>query len=168
MRGNNRGDFIVNGRSNSTDSLIDDIVVFNGQRIAARESDPVDLDGNGMFDDNLYLHLVQDHSVLNNDGYYVFASRLKDNPTATSGVGGSTAASLIRIRACRADVNGSGAVTVQDIFDFLAAYFSNSPISDINLSGATSCRTSSTSSRSTSPAAETGEGITRSTPDSPA
>jgi subtilisin-like proprotein convertase family protein len=34
--------------------------------------------------------------------------------------------------ACRGDFNGSGAVTVQDIFDFLAAYFTNSPSADIN------------------------------------
>jgi hypothetical protein len=34
-----------------------------------------------------------------------------------------------------ADFNGSGSVTVQDIFDFLAAYFSNDPSADINNSG---------------------------------
>jgi subtilisin-like proprotein convertase family protein len=33
---------------------------------------------------------------------------------------------------CRADFNGSGAVTVQDIFDFLGAYFSGSSAADIN------------------------------------
>jgi hypothetical protein len=36
---------------------------------------------------------------------------------------------------CIADFNGSGAVTVQDIFDFLAAYFSNNPAADVNDSG---------------------------------
>jgi len=33
---------------------------------------------------------------------------------------------------CRADYNRDGSVGVQDIFDFLAAYFSNSPAADIN------------------------------------
>jgi hypothetical protein len=37
--------------------------------------------------------------------------------------------------ACRADFNGSGAVTVQDIFDFLAAYFSADARADVNDSG---------------------------------
>jgi hypothetical protein len=37
---------------------------------------------------------------------------------------------------CRADFNNSGSVTVQDIFDFLAAYFSNNLSADINNSGA--------------------------------
>ncbi len=137
MRGNNRGDYIVNGNA-SGDTLSDDVIVFNGQRIIARESDPVDLDGNGAFDDGLFLHLIQEHSTLNNDGYVLFASRLKSDPTATAGANGSNNASLIRVRACRADFNGSGAATVQDIFDFLAAYFGNAPTADVNLSGAIS------------------------------
>jgi hypothetical protein len=37
--------------------------------------------------------------------------------------------------ACIADFNGSGSVTVQDIFDFLAAYFSALPSADVNNSG---------------------------------
>ncbi len=37
--------------------------------------------------------------------------------------------------ACIADFNGSGSATVQDIFDFLSAYFSNSLTADINNSG---------------------------------
>jgi hypothetical protein len=36
---------------------------------------------------------------------------------------------------CRADVNKSGSVTVQDIFDFLAFYFGNQPLGDFNRSG---------------------------------
>jgi hypothetical protein len=36
---------------------------------------------------------------------------------------------------CPADVNASGSVTVQDIFDFLAAYFSQDPRADFNRSG---------------------------------
>ena len=40
--------------------------------------------------------------------------------------------------ACAADFNQSGTVSVQDIFDFLAAYFSNSPAADVNASGTVS------------------------------
>ncbi|MCC6321829.1 MAG: right-handed parallel beta-helix repeat-containing protein [Phycisphaerales bacterium] len=38
-------------------------------------------------------------------------------------------------RPCPGDFNASGGVTVQDIFDFLNAYFSHSPAADINNSG---------------------------------
>lgn len=37
---------------------------------------------------------------------------------------------------CPADFNASGTVTVQDIFDFLAAYFASDPAADFNASGA--------------------------------
>ena len=37
--------------------------------------------------------------------------------------------------ACPGDFNGSGAATVQDIFDFLTAYFGNDPSADVNDSG---------------------------------
>jgi hypothetical protein len=36
---------------------------------------------------------------------------------------------------CKADYNQSGTVTVQDIFDFLSAYFTSDPRADINASG---------------------------------
>ncbi len=38
-------------------------------------------------------------------------------------------------RACPADFNGSGAISVQDIFDFLNAWFAGNPAADINGSG---------------------------------
>jgi hypothetical protein len=39
-------------------------------------------------------------------------------------------------KTCIADFNGDGHVTVQDIFDFLAAWFAHDPAADINNSGA--------------------------------
>ena len=38
-------------------------------------------------------------------------------------------------RPCPADFNQSGGITVQDIFDFLAAYFAQFPSADFNHSG---------------------------------
>jgi glucose/arabinose dehydrogenase len=56
---------------------------------------------------------------------------------STSGCGAatSTTAALTVSAACIADFNHSGSVTVQDIFDFLAAYFSADPAADINGAG---------------------------------
>jgi hypothetical protein len=42
---------------------------------------------------------------------------------------GSTCVPLV---CCRADFNRSGQLSVQDIFDFLAAYFAQSPTADVN------------------------------------
>jgi hypothetical protein len=52
------------------------------------------------------------------------------------GIGCSSIASVSTAPStCAADFNNSGSVTVQDIFDFLAAYFSNSTTADVNDSG---------------------------------
>jgi hypothetical protein len=41
----------------------------------------------------------------------------------------------VPVDVCRADFDGSGGVTVQDIFDFLGAYFTAQPSADINADG---------------------------------
>jgi hypothetical protein len=48
------------------------------------------------------------------------------NGTACNAAGNSTTP------CCRADFNHAGGVTVQDIFDFLAGYFTSNPLADIN------------------------------------
>jgi hypothetical protein len=57
----------------------------------------------------------------------------------------SSAAPIMRINfdggigtPCAADINHSGSVTIQDLFDFLAAYFSNAPQGDFNGNGSVS------------------------------
>ncbi len=52
------------------------------------------------------------------------------------GVGSSSIASLSTIPGgCPADFNNDNSVSVQDIFDFLAAYFGNDPRADVNGAG---------------------------------
>jgi hypothetical protein len=41
----------------------------------------------------------------------------------------------IMAQPCAADFNNTGGVSVQDLFDFLAAYFTNQPSADVNASG---------------------------------
>ncbi len=48
---------------------------------------------------------------------------------------GSVTSGAATIGVCAADVNCIGGVTVQDIFDFFAAYFSGAAIADVNESG---------------------------------
>ncbi len=51
---NTAGDWAAHGRTNSTDPARDEVVVLNGV-VIMREGDPVDVDGNGMFDDNAFI-----------------------------------------------------------------------------------------------------------------
>jgi hypothetical protein len=45
------------------------------------------------------------------------------------------ASDVAMLTLCPADFNCSGASSVQDIFDFLAAYFAGAPVADINGTG---------------------------------
>ena len=42
---------------------------------------------------------------------------------------------LVRVTFCPVDFNGSGSLTVQDLFDFLTAYFAGDLRADFNASG---------------------------------
>ena len=53
---------------------------------------------------------------------------------ATNSCGNATS-NEVTLTNCAADFNCSGAVTAQDIFDFLAAYFSHNASADFNGSG---------------------------------
>ncbi|MFN7022894.1 MAG: GC-type dockerin domain-anchored protein, partial [Phycisphaerales bacterium] len=48
---------------------------------------------------------------------------------------GEVVSGQAEIRECTGDFNCSGTLSVQDIFDYLAAYFAGSPGADVNGSG---------------------------------
>jgi hypothetical protein len=51
---NDAGDWAIAGRTDSVDPARDEVLVFNGA-VLAREGDPVDVDGNGLFDDGAFI-----------------------------------------------------------------------------------------------------------------
>lgn len=53
--GNRNGDWVIFGKVSSGSTATDDIVVLNGTDIVLREGDPVDLNQNGFFDDNVFI-----------------------------------------------------------------------------------------------------------------
>lgn len=54
---NSVGDYIVGGDTDLGDIARDQVIVLNGERVVMRQGDPIDLDGNGLFDDNLFLNI---------------------------------------------------------------------------------------------------------------
>ena len=52
--GNANGDWLLACNTDNLDPAIDSVLVWNGQ-VIAREGDPVDVDGNGLFDDGAFL-----------------------------------------------------------------------------------------------------------------
>jgi hypothetical protein len=150
IAGNSRGDWVIMGKTTNPTLETDDVVVVNG-RVVLREGDPVpvDLDNDGVLDTAqvgraLYTSLA--FPISSNNGQvglapdksvYLLANlRTNDLFFDVAPFLDSAGYSLLRIRPrCLADFNNSGAVTVQDIFDFLAAYFSGDARADINASG---------------------------------
>lgn len=84
---NGDGDFILGGVSDGpTDS--NGVLVLNNTMVIAREGDPVDLDGNGIFDDGLYLHTFgNDDGFFADNGLFYFVATLRDNSNTAVGQG---------------------------------------------------------------------------------
>ncbi len=126
VKGDNRGNYVISGHTNNADTTHDDVLVLNGTRVIARESDPVDLNGNGLADDDMFLGvMVADRSAFNNDGYYYFGPRVKNGAGTTN-----SSSTFLRVQAialhCNPDFNGDGDTgTDSDIEAFFACLAGN-------------------------------------------
>jgi len=69
MQGNNLGDYVYGGTTDNPDPNRDAVMVFNNTTVVARQGDPVDLDGNGIFDDDAFI------DIFNNDDGFLTDSR---------------------------------------------------------------------------------------------
>jgi hypothetical protein len=148
FNGNRAGDWVLAGTTDNPDAGRNEVVVYNGAggaMVLAREGDPVDINGNGMFDDGAFigrgnntLTAFDPNDLAITDGrmvYFIANLHDADSIDLNSNPSFGTPQSLMRTQVanpCPADFNGVGGVTVQDIFDFLAAYFANSPSADFN------------------------------------
>jgi hypothetical protein len=86
---NDAGDVVVGGLINA-DVTRDAVLVYYGASgsafVLATEGDPVDVDGNGQFDDNAFIDIFgDDDGVLTNDGHYYFVAALQDADNVSIG-----------------------------------------------------------------------------------
>ncbi|MEZ6014819.1 MAG: hypothetical protein R3F49_06885 [Planctomycetota bacterium] len=63
--GNRAGDYVIVGRTRASADIV---VVMNGQTVLARGGDPIDVDGNGLFDDNAILGGISQIGGLGDNG----------------------------------------------------------------------------------------------------
>ena len=61
--GNGCGSYVVGGATDHPDPALDAVLVLDGQRIIARESDPVDLDGDGLLGDGGFIDTFGDDDL---------------------------------------------------------------------------------------------------------
>jgi hypothetical protein len=84
--GNRLGEWALFGTTDSGSTATDNVVVFNGTTVVAREGDPVDLNRNGVFDDDVFLGrgndtltpFSADNAFLGDDGFLYFFVNLRN------------------------------------------------------------------------------------------
>jgi hypothetical protein len=88
--GNNAGDYVVGGTTNSGNVLSDAVVVLNGDTVLVRENDPIDIDNNGVFDDDAYIKVFRDDYGVLTDTHFIFAVRMRNGQQANGCVADTT------------------------------------------------------------------------------
>ena len=72
--GNGRGDYVIGGVSDGP-TATNVVLVLNGQRVIGREGDHVDLNGNGLPDDDLFSNTFDDDDGdLTRTGFFYFTA----------------------------------------------------------------------------------------------
>lgn len=76
--GNGPGDFVIGGVSDGPTNA-NGVLVLNNTLVIARESDPIDLDGNGTFDDDVYFNTFgNDDAYLSDAGIFYLVATMKN------------------------------------------------------------------------------------------
>jgi len=132
VAGNNLGDWVIVGNTDSADPASDMVLVLNGTHVIAREGDPVDLDGNGTFDDDAFIgrgtntlsaFAANDLYINDNRTIYTILN-LRDGAgnDLTSNPAFGTPDAFVRIQVCPGDFDRDFDVDLEDLALVLAAY----------------------------------------------
>ncbi len=139
LTNNDFGDWVIAGDTSNPDPAVNAVIVMNGNRVILREGDPVDVDGNGLFDDNAFVgrgnntqsaYDPNDVIITNRREVYAIinlrdgqGNDLNSNPVF------STPGAFVRITWCVSDVddgsgNGvpDGGVTIDDLIYYLTLF----------------------------------------------
>ncbi len=145
---NRVGDWVLAGNTNNSDLSRDNVVVLNGQ-VVLREGDPVDLNGNGQFDDDAFIGRgVNTNAAFNANTWFltdelvlhgIVMLRNGAGQDLTSNPVFGTPQALIRIDlgpGCYPDCNASGTLTIADFICFQGEFVAgNLAYADCNNNG---------------------------------
>jgi hypothetical protein len=115
--GNRVGDWLLAGNTDNADPARDYALVLNGTTIVARENDPIDLNGNGLFDDDLFISTFQANDVHLTDSLMVYFLVSLRNAAGTNLGDAFLRMSLL----VPGDLNCDGVVDFEDINPFVLA-----------------------------------------------
>ncbi len=120
---NDAGDYIISGSTDNPDTNLDNVMVLNSETVIAREGDGVDLDGNGLADDDVEIASFSANDLaLNTDGDVIAFITLRQTSTGTS-LGDAFVVIDVPAVACSfADCDANGTINIDDIDCFVAAF----------------------------------------------
>ncbi len=120
------GQYVVGGLTSATDLNANAVLVANGNRVLLRENDPIDLNRNGIFDDDAYIHVFRDDfAFLTDDGWLFIAVRTRTGANNCLGTAPTESGqAFLRVRlTCPVDFNSDGNIDPNDLADYIACYF---------------------------------------------
>ena len=129
---NAAGDFFVIGTTSNPDPSANQVVVLNAQMVIARSGDPVDLDGDGLNNDDAFIESFTANDAflsddLNDDTFddrelYVFATLRNGRGTM---LGHAFLVVPLALATCPGDLDSDGSVGILDLLALLSAWGSN-------------------------------------------
>jgi len=136
------GHYAIIGATDASDVLRDAVAVIDGTTILARENDPVDLNGNGAFDDGAYIASFVPHGAfLTSQVLYAVVTLRSADAAGACAPDDVIGEALVRIPLpaiappCAADFNQDGGVDGADIESFFASWSIGDAAADVNQDG---------------------------------
>ncbi len=123
---NSYGEYIVCGLTNNPDTTQNYVVVLNNgycSKVVYRRNDAIDLDGNGLADDNLAFQAITSDNLMFCDNNRLFLGcTLRNSGGTTTGI-----AQIVLELPITGDVDGSGEVDAADIDLVIAQFGATTP-----------------------------------------
>jgi hypothetical protein len=96
--GDAAGNYVIGGVSNGP-AASNGVLVLNGDEVIAREGDPIDVDGNGLYDDDAFFNTFgNDDAVLTDDGLFHFVATIRNGAGTQTGQGFFVASTVLAER----------------------------------------------------------------------
>src|SRR5690606_3983061 len=131
---NNDGDYVIGGFSDAPGAE-NCIAVLNNAVEIYREGQPIALDADGLFNDNVFFWSFQDNDAfLTEDGWFYFVADLKDGH-GNVGVGQIFARLPVDLGApppCPCELDDAAGVDVFDLLAYLDLWFASDEAADLD------------------------------------
>lgn len=146
LSGNCAGAWALAGKT-AAPAASDDVIAVTGIGVVVREGDPVDINGDGLFNDDAFIGrgnnaleaFAPDQIALSEDGVIYFIANLRNGAgqdlNSDPAFGPPTAFMRIQLYVCAADFDGDGFVTGIDYDLYVAAFEAGETSADFDGDG---------------------------------